>query len=162
MKQTLIEAILQSCDWSTSANTCTVCVRKDLEAALKPIVASLKRIRHPVAIKVRKTLEGFYNPSITLKERVFTDKVSGTAIAIYDATAHLIGTSGARDAVYEGLKRRFGPVAKSLEKTTSPAAHLVAKKLYGLYTMNMRDFPAVHKDAKRSYERQLEPLPAEF
>jgi len=132
--KTLEENIMESADWSTSTITCIKCTQGDLERSLDPIVTALQKMRRDVGVNTaRERLVAFYEPNQILQERVFTEKVSSAASALY----YMAVTAGAgntqSDKVHEYLRKHLEPIVLELERAPSPRVRHIAKRLRKVY-----------------------------
>lgn len=137
MPNSIVKAIAESCDWSTSGNTCIVCIVGDLKGGLEPIVEKLQKIEGAVATEAVKELKAMYVVDVEVKERVFTDKVTKAAQDLYR-----IGWNG---DIRGGLRRLIEPVAISLEATGIESMIAIGKELRELYSLPASERPTGFK-----------------
>lgn len=127
MAKSIVNDIVDSCDWSTSGNICTTCIVDDLKRGLEPIVEKLQKIEGIEAAEAVKALKALYVADVEIKERVFTDKVTKAAQDLYR-----IGYDG---DIQGGLRRLIEPIALTIEKTGVEHLLAIGKELREVYAL---------------------------
>ncbi len=137
--KTLEEAIMESADWSTSSMTIVQCTQGDIEAAIKPIVRALGRIKgNPVVDSARTRLAALYTGTEEIQERVFKDKVSPAASKLAGLAAKDCPGSSS-EGVHTALVKMIKPIADELEQVKSRFIPRIVKKLRETYELRWYD-----------------------
>lgn len=137
--KTLEEAIMESADWSTSSMTILKCTQGDIEAAIKPVVRALGRIKgDPIVDSARTKLAALYEGTEEIQERVFKDTVSPAARKLAGLAAKDCPGSSS-EAVHAALVKMIKPIADELDQVKSRFIPRIVKKLRAAYELRWYD-----------------------